>query len=493
MAFTEFFVQTTGSNLNAGSTNADAASITTTNGAYAQGAGAGGTDRFTAAAGTPFSGINGADVTAGLIWVSSYPDGSGGPTGFVARVTAVNAGGASIDIHLTAIAGTRPTTAANGRTAKIGGAWAGPTGATAFPIGFAATVLRDAADDPCCVNIKGGVDYTATAGWTHALNGYVRFEGYTTTPHDGGKAKIVGPATGNAISVVVCTGTGVEWKSLWFFRNGDATGTASTGLLDIQAANCVVNSCLFTGAWRFGLRMAGAGVVIDCEGYGNNIDDANLFGNFGALEESIWIRCWSHHCDTAPGGDCEGMVLGSDNLEPVAVINCIFSDNASCGVISSGSHVNVAFVGCTFANNGESGIDISSLTATTRSIVLVQNCMFSGNNQYGVEFDAAAVGFPRLINNAFFDNTLGETNNVNPSFISGSITLSADPFTDGANGNFELNTTAGGGADARNAGIGSFPNDGVEYSDTTVSFPDVGAAQHDDAGGGGQTSYTFGG
>ena len=51
------------------------------------------------------------------------------------------------------------------------------------------------------------------------------------------------------------------------------------------------------------------------------------------------------------------------------------------------------------------------------------------------------------------------------------ITLTADPFTDASSYNFTLNDTAGGGALCRAAG--------------SRAFRDIGALQHEDAGGGG--------
>jgi len=58
----------------------------------------------------------------------------------------------------------------------------------------------------------------------------------------------------------------------------------------------------------------------------------------------------------------------------------------------------------------------------------------------------------------------------------GAITLTADPFTDGDNGDFSLNTAAGGGALCRAAGIDPAGQTG---------YIDIGAVQHEDAGGGG--------
>lgn len=173
MAFTEFWCQTTGSNLNAGSTTDNAAIITATNGAYTQGAGAGGgtSDLFAAASGTPFSG-----ASAGM-WISIYNDGASVTT-YIAPITAVNGGGASVDVESARSMGTRPTNAASGKTGKVGGALAGPVGTVAIPFGLASAAARNTNGDPIMVNFLSGTSYTPTAAMTHGNNGPIFWQGY---------------------------------------------------------------------------------------------------------------------------------------------------------------------------------------------------------------------------------------------------------------------------------------------------------------------------
>jgi hypothetical protein len=79
------------------------------------------------------------------------------------------------------------------------------------------------------------------------------------------------------------------------------------------------------------------------------------------------------------------------------------------------------------------------------------------------------------LNCGTYNNTSGATNGT--FFIaSGNFTGSASFFVDAPNGNFALNTTSGGGASARAAGIpGVFPGG------LTTGYLDVGAAQHRDS------------
>src|SRR5215471_19155173 len=100
MAFTEFYVQSTGSDVNAGSDTNTKASVTQTNGGWSTV-----TNIFTAASGTPFSGTSVGD------YASIYVDGAT-TTGFVAQITQINGGGASITVSTTIKMGTAPTTSA---------------------------------------------------------------------------------------------------------------------------------------------------------------------------------------------------------------------------------------------------------------------------------------------------------------------------------------------------------------------------------------------
>jgi hypothetical protein len=112
MAFTEFYCDASaGANVNAGDLTANGV-VTSTNGDWGNAT----ANRFTAASGTPFSGVSVGD------FASVYLDGATIAV-YIARVTAVNGGGASLDLSTTAISGTAPATGATGRSCTTGGAW----------------------------------------------------------------------------------------------------------------------------------------------------------------------------------------------------------------------------------------------------------------------------------------------------------------------------------------------------------------------------------
>ena len=121
--FSEFYCTSGGSNLNAGSTTDNAAIYTSTNGAWSTV-----TNNF-----TPADGINptASGISAGM-FASVFLDAATVAV-YITRITFVtDAVNGLITLSSSVIYGTAPTTAANGITIKVGGAWLGPSGATTF-------------------------------------------------------------------------------------------------------------------------------------------------------------------------------------------------------------------------------------------------------------------------------------------------------------------------------------------------------------------------
>lgn len=484
MAYSERYcdASASGSNLNGGFPIGGIYPVTATNGAFTQGGGAGGNDRFTAASGTPFSGCAVDDC------VASYADGAAAPTGYVGVITAINGGGASIDLHLTRFSGTRPTTGASGRTAKVGGPWKGPNAASAFPFGFVTSVLTNTALDPVRVNLKDGTNYAITAAMTHA-NANIRFEGYTTTAGDGGLARIDGGSPATSYVMLLVSGNDCSLASIWFSGNG--TNTTADDMVNLTGAHSYVFRCRFTNSARNGLGCSSGGALIEeCEAHSCNTTDSSDRGGFRILEESTLIRCWSH--DHTGGSVC-GFVLGNSNLEPVVMIGCVSENNGGDGIATTLTTTSLVCIGCNFIGSADDGVDLRSLNATN-AFVYFENCNFVNNTGWGINHDTLGITYPRFFNCGFFNNTLGKrtTGFFNASFIVGDIDYSSTPFTDAPNGNVGLNNTASAGALARGTGRGLFLQDSAVYSATTTSYPDVGAAQHQESAVSTQKSFTFG-
>jgi hypothetical protein len=169
MAFTNFYLHSSGDDLNAGSTTDNAAVYTATNGAWDKDSGAN-EGTFTPASGDPS-----ATVSAGMFG-SIYADG-GSVAAAVMLVKSVTS--TTIVFDQAKFAGVIPADDANGITVKVGGAWATP----GFAMPFMANTLTDADANVPRLNIKTGT-YTTAAVITQANNGPMRFEVYHTAAGD---------------------------------------------------------------------------------------------------------------------------------------------------------------------------------------------------------------------------------------------------------------------------------------------------------------------
>lgn len=459
MAFTEFYVQSTGSNLNAGSTTADAASVTTTNGDWNQTT----SNRFIAASGTPFSGVSAGE------WASIYLDGATVTT-LIGRVTAVNGGGASIDISTTARSGST-TAGATGRTCKIGGAWAGPSGSSVFPLSFITNAAVNTSSNPVRINVKGTgdnttTDYTMTgAGSNMANTGPITIEGYTNTVGDGGRFIIKGPTSGTAIALFGITASGVCIKNMILDSNGTSGGHVSMFSMGAGGTSGgIALNCSFRNAWGCGASIA-AGTCIECEAYVCNTVNNTSSGGF-ILTSGTLQRCISH--DSTGNTARAGFFINASNV--CNLIGCIADTNGGSGFTTSTAITNpINLINCESYGNAVDGFRDASTTG--RGNIYLENCNFVNNTGNGV---SAARSNPNLtvgnmINCGFFGN--GTPRAITNYTTTGTIDYSVIPYADAANGDFRIIN-----GEAINSGRGNFLQLSG-YSKTFTSYPNVGAYQ----------------
>lgn len=188
------------------------------------------------------------------------------------------------------------------------------------------------------------------------------------------------------------------------------------------------------------------------------------------------------HANTGPGVVCDADSNGI-TFTRTAILN---NSGASSDGLSLGTAYAVRVLGCTLYGNGRDGIRATAAYAQIGS--QVSNNLIVGNGGYGINYSSVrASNFGGFNYNAFYNNTSGARNVI----LAGpnDVTLTADPFTNAAGGDFSLNTTAGGGAAARAVG---FP--GAVPGISTTGHLDIGAVQHaDPASSGGQSVSIFGG
>jgi hypothetical protein len=236
----------------------------------------------------------------------------------------------------------------------------------------------------------------------------------------------------------------LDGNSLATYGVTQASSTAPV-VLNVKATGCTTYGFYCNGLYRrclatgnaAGFNMLGGISAVEC------IAHANTGTGFTLAANSVAIYCLSYGNTGGGSHGFLGNAGGSSHL-----INCVAYDN-------DGDGFRIAFAG------GAPGS-------------MPRNCIFAGNGGYGFNYNSTGTpGSTTARNNAYYSNTSGARNNV-PAGI-GDVTLTGDPFTNAAAGDFSLNNTAGAGAACRAAGIPGYLPGG-----TTRGYQDIGAAQHAD-------------
>jgi len=279
---------------------------------------------------------------------------------------------------------------------------------------------------------------------------------------DGGRAEIVWSNSGGASYVpltvsgqmtelanLTLTGTGTN-------NTGDPNPVAISGgacSLDrvvvrnfrsnnctITAAGCTLVECTFYGGLTAGLLVSTSATLDNCM----------IYANTGATTDGLQINT----------GRC-------------VLTDCVIDGNGRYGVSVTGTVDLVQIRGGVVRGNGGDGARLASSSSFR---FYSKNVIYANNGGVGV-IRSSGVAVVTLRGNAFRLNTGGNTNGLTHLTESGTITLTADPFVGAATGDFRLNTAAGGGALLKGTGRGAFTQTQSGYAGT-VSYPDVGAAQH---------------
>jgi hypothetical protein len=437
MSFTEFYCNaSTGSNLNAGSTESGTATHTYASGTWVQS-----TRVFTVASGNPES----AGVAVGN-FASVYPD-AATVTPYVGRVSAVSS--TTITIDGTAFSGTAPVDGTTNTTIKIGGAWKGPNGAVGFPFGFITGALMNDNFRPR-VNLKGGTNYEITATIECNLGQYVSFQGYTTTPGDRGRAIIDGGTTGTSyvlLNISLTAALNTAFIDLTFQNNG-ATGSA-TGVNQVSTSSELIFSRVTVHSVRgWGIVFTSQVNAVDVLASGCNQSNTAGLGGIGARSGSF-LRL------VARDNNRHGIMYGS-TTGTATLVNCISTRNTDAGYAYGTNRLNQSLLGCVAYDNGGDGIQAGGGGGQVVNIS-IENCIAAYNGGRGIDLQASAssasVFFLR--DNAVIGNTV-ENIRVDSGVSGGGfthnenlITLTADPFVDAENDDFNINNTSGGGAELR--------------------------------------------
>ncbi len=356
-------------------------------------------------------------------------------TGFTVQrvqILSVTSGSATTDKSL----GTLSSTGGNG---KLGGALLTELKA----IGLAV--------NSNIIHLKAGT-YTHTSTLNATLAGVYNIQiiGFQTTHKDAGTKPLITTATNSTVLINNCgggNGTNIWWENISF------SNTASTRAIGLQYSNgpevpAFIN-CLFDGfSWHIDADNTDAGWgPVYLRGCELKNATTKVIKSVRTIEA---YDCYIH--------DNTGEGINSNNGPSfVFAVRCIFARNTN-GIYTDGnsnSFATTQAINCVFYANTASGIKIDA-TAGFQMRLSAENCIFWGNGAYGINATSSLASTNQNLNAyikncAFGSNTTANYNNLQARLSD--ITLTVDPFTNGAAGDFSLNATAGGGAACKAAGF----------------------------------------
>lgn len=279
-------------------------------------------------------------------------------------------------------------------------------------------------DDPSVADWTADGYYTFPSG--DNTNGFISFVGYNGRPLIESKGALVAThvylAWKNLSVKAVAGDFGVIFQnpSTCIFENNiiDQNG------IDMYALNVNAGSQVL-GNWfrNTGSFSAGSQPAIVCGNYASRIV-GNMFDSW------------------------QGPAISSGVLDSVFMRNIIVNIGAtSAAILLNGNFVNDAVVmNNTIANCAGDAIRITQVVAAMGSPI--RSNIIYGNGGYGLNYQAGAALSNGLADyNAFGSNTSGPYSGVSAG--DHDVTLTGDPFTDAAGGDFSLNNTAGAGAACR--------------------------------------------
>lgn len=313
-------------------------------------------------------------------------------------------------------------------------------------------------------NISGGPVNDTVDGSDSVPDFWIGYDSTRTTVNtDSNKPLIQVPAAGvTTISVFKVNPSSTLCNTI--VRNIKIDGQSKTSIRGFEssggAANVVFENCEAINCTNNGFSLSSAvGGAVNSLATGCSSSAA-----FGvSLDRSYAIGC------VARSNTATGFEISSGYC-----LNCISASNtggSTDGFSQGGGLVNARLYNCVAYANGRDGFRMASGNPRGSTAF---NTIAYGNGGYGFNGN----GFYQQSFCAGGSNTSGNETGVDRSLSF--VTLTADPFTNAAAGDFSLNNTAGGGALCRAAG---FP--GVFPGGLTTGYLDIGAVQHEDAGGGG--------
>ncbi len=314
------------------------------------------------------------------------------------------------------------------------------------------------------INIKDGT-YSSASTINVGVDGMFdtyKFVGYGTTWGDGGTRPLI--TTASNVRLINTKGNHTTWRNINFSstagtRNDGPTANASESIYFFQ--------CRLDG-FRYGIMgdNGALGAFNTVQVFETEIMNSGSGGIYNWYD--VWVINSYIHDNT-------GFGLGNSTGRTFYIFNSILTDNSGPGVSNTNNPTLVIF-SSVIANNTGDGVG-------GYMNKMVNNIIY-GNGGYGVNLTSAPTAGAYYQYNAFGSNTSGARNNF--SAATGDVTLTADPFTNAASGDYSPNSTAGGGAAVRSAGYpGAFPGG------TTTGYMSIGAVIPSSAASAATLAYPF--
>lgn len=338
------------------------------------------------------------------------------------------------------------------------------------------TITQGASGDQ--INIKAGAAQVLGAALSLATYGTpasdkpLIFRGYTSAANDGGKGEISGADTYQIFAST--TINYLHWIDL-------TIGNAKSGAVAVMQVNdyCQFINCDINA----NNGSAKSAYCIDCD-IGCLIAGCHLEGSYYmglSLDNScVVLGNYIEH----PGESSAAAISGLGRSFVTVMGNIVVvTDTRTTGITIEGStHTIVGNVVYATVANTQHGIFASEGHIARVNSIVANNivCGFSGAGANGIEIGLVGLG-GFVGHNAFYNNTSDYNGGTYVyDATAGDVALTADPFTDAANGDFSLTTAA-----KTALAAAGFPTSYLGAAAGTVPNLNIGPIQLAAAAGGG--------
>lgn len=463
MAFSDFYIMPSGSDVNAGSTSG-LPTYSSTSGGW------NGSSVF-----TPTDGSTPSNAVSAGMWASIYPNGST-KTPYIAQVTSVGSGtNGTITFSTTNYFGTAPSSSTSSANCVVGGAWA-DFGIIASGAALASGTVTQSTR----VNVQAATYANSTSSLTFALAGTAAtplwWRGYQNTPGDQDSNPLATAGT-SIPAITFTTGQMLVTGSNQVFSSLDVSGAYLAAGTNAQL-NVSAGVCTF---YRFRIQNTASNANGVALKFGSGVVSATLVSCYikatTAAAEVVNCAAGTHRFTGCYiSGGAKGVAYAATSA---MFFGCVFD---SCGGDAINTNTTTTLSNCSFYAPTGNGINI---TAVPTAGVSVSNCYFDTVNQpgkYAINNSSGTnTDLISAIANAYY-NCTGTVNGLGdfPLIFDNGI-LAASAFANPSTQNFVLNSNG--------YGLG-FPG-GLEKLASSVGYLDIGALQHQ-AGGMGQIMRVVG-